>query len=810
METSSDDLEIQPYEKEHDKILRDNSAECTLFLKKNDSFPLSKPCKALLIGSGARDTVKGGTGSGEVDSRFFITCEQGLESAGFEIVSKDWLDKFPTFKKSKRDSFINNVKEEAENVKAQMPLYAWGIIQPEAEYNLPLDEYNADVAIYVLSRICGEGADRRLIKGDVYLTDSEIKDILYLNQKYEKFMLVLNVCGPVDLTPVLEVKNILLLSLLGVVTGDILADIILGKANPSGKLATTWAAVKDYRYIEEFGNIDNTRYLEGLYVGYRYFDSFKVRPLFPFGFGLSYTDFKISKKAFKNKNNEIIIEVEVTNLGKYDGKEAVQVYLSPSQQNKDKPYQSLACFKKTPLLKPNETHSLTLSFKLDDFARYDEQDSKYILDKGNYIIRVGNSSEKSEVYGYILLNEDIVTQKLKNIGGKPDFEPLAPQIEINDDLSKVEKIELTKNDFKYNEMSYNYKGKINEKIKDLSDKDLIKLSIGNYQEKGEKEVVHVVGESGETCSSIKGIDKHLAFVDGPAGVNVIKKYGIDEKGIYRLSNDVFMNDLGDFMSPEEKSKKDIPQNNKDRKGKIYYQYCTAIPIGTALAQSFNEEFLENIGNKIIGEEMDLFKPNLFLAPGLNIHRNILNGRNFEYFSEDPLVSGKMAAAMTRGIQTHKNRCATIKHFACNNQERNRCNNNSILSERTLREIYLKGFKIAVEEGKPHALMTSYNLINGVHSSERRDLLIDVLRCEWGYEGLIISDWYFTGDCPLRISNNPPQKCLNNIKGGNNLQMFGEEAKTIELMKALKDGEISRDNLLENASKVYDIIELLNQ
>ena len=810
METSSDDLEIQPYEKEHIKILRDNSAECTLFLKKNDSFPLSKPCKVLLIGSGARDTVKGGTGSGEVDSRFYITCEQGLESAGFEIVSKDWLDKFPSFKKSKRNDFINNVKEEAENLKAQMPLYAWGIIQPEAEYNLPLDEYNSDIAIYVLSRICGEGADRRLIKGDVYLTDSEIKDILYLNKKYEKFMLVLNVCGPVDLTPVIDVKNILLLSQLGVVTGDILADIILGKANPSGKLATTWAAVKDYRYIEEFGNIDNTRYLEGLYVGYRYFDSFKVRPLFHFGFGLSYTDFKISKKAFKNKNNEIIIELEVTNVGKYEGKEVVQVYVSPSQQNKDKPYQSLACFKKTPLLKPNETHSLTLSFKLDDFARYDEQDSKYILDKGNYIIRVGNSSEKNEVYGYIFLNEDIITQKLKNVGGKPDFEPLAPQIEINDDLSNVEKIELTKNDFKYIEMNYNYKGKINEKIKDLSDKDLIKLSIGNYQEKGEKEVVHVVGESGETCSSIKGIDKHLSTVDGPAGVNVIKKYGIDEKGIYRLSNDVFMNDLGDFMSQEEISKKDIPQNNKDRKGKIYYQYATAIPIGTALAQSFNEELIENIGNKIIGVEMDLFKPNLFLAPGLNIHRNILNGRNFEYFSEDPLVSGKMAAAMTRGVQSHKNRCTTIKHFACNNQEKNRNNNNSILSERALREIYLKGFKIAVEEGKPKALMTSYNLINGIHSSERRDLLIDVLRCEWGYEGLIISDWYFTCDTPLKISNNPPQKCLNNIKAGNNLQMFGEEGKTIELMKALKDGEISREILLENASKVYDIIELLNQ
>ena len=806
----SDKVEIQPYEKQHIDFLRENSTECTLFLKKDESFPLLSPGKLLLIGSGARETLKGGTGSGDVESRFFKTCEQGFEEAGFEIVSKDWLDKFPKFKKDKKNSFVDFIKELSENLKTSAAFFSIGAVQPEAEYNLPLD-YKADSAIYVLSRISGEGQDRRLVKGDIYLTDSEIRDILYLNEKYEKFMLVLNVAGVVDLSPVIQVKNILLLSLLGVVTGNILADIVLGKSNPSGKLSTTWASVKDYRYIEEFGKVDNTRYLEGLYVGYRYFDSFKVKPFYSFGFGLSYTEFKIKKKKLFNKINEIIIETEVNNIGKFSGKEVVQVYVSPSQNNKDKPYQSLVAFKKTSLIKPKESVKIELSFKLEDIARYDEKNAHYILDNGNYIIRVGNSSDKTEVYGYISLNEDITIQKLKNVGGKADFEPVTHEIKYKDDLTGVDKIELTKNDFQQKEIDYNYKNKINEKVKNLSNEELGKLCIGNYTEEGKENIIHAFGEAGETCLSIKGIDNYLVLADGPAGIRLVQQYSVDEKGPYRISDDPISKEYKFYLTPEEFAKIDLPENNKNRKGKkIIYQCTTAIPVATALAQSFNEEFVEKIGEKVIGEEMELFKIHVWLAPGMNIHRNILCGRNFEYFSEDPFIAGKMAAAMCKGVQSHKNKGVTIKHFACNNQEKNRFRNNSILSERTLREIYLKGFKIAIEEGKPKCLMTSYNLINGIHSSARRDLVIDVLRCEWGFDGLIMSDWYGTPIFPLQKCNHPNQFCPENIKAGNNLQMFGEKNHWDMLMEALKEGKVSRDDLLESASRVYDMIELLNK
>ena len=586
-----EDIELQPYEKQHIDFLKENSAECTLFLNRNEAFPLSTPCKLVLVGAGARETLKGGTGSGEVESRFITTCEKGLEAAGFEIVSKDWLDKFPQFNKAKKDSYINYIKTLAENYKGDPLEVQMGGVQPEAEYDIPL-EYQADAAIYVLARISGENSDRRLVKGDFYLTDSEIRDILFLNEKYEKFMLALNVVGPVDLTPVRNVKNILYLSQLGVVTGDILADIVLGKANPSGKLSTTWAGTRDYRFIDQFGGFNNTRYTEGLYVGYRFFDSFQVKPFYAFGFGLSYTDFTISKKALKNTKSEITVEVEVKNVGKVAGKEVVQVYVSPSQENKDKPYQSLVAFKKTPLLKTNETSTLSLSFKLEDVARYDEEKAQYILDKGNYIIRVGNSSDKTEVYGYVSLNEDIITEKLKNVGGKADFPPLCPEIKVNDDLTNVQKIELTKDDFNCIEVSYNYKGKVNEKVKNLTDEELVKLSLGKFSENPDEILYTYLGTAGETCQCIKGIDKFLKLVDGPAGIRIAKKYGVDEKGKYRLAPDVFLSKQKDFMTPEEYSTKDAPENNKDRKGKVYYCYCTAIPIATALAQTFNEELLE--------------------------------------------------------------------------------------------------------------------------------------------------------------------------------------------------------------------------
>ena len=798
---------LKDYEKEHIKLLKDTASECTLFLKTNGEFPIEKPCKVLLVGSGARETLKGGTGSGWVESRFFTTCEQGLENSGFQIVSKSWLDEYPKFKKNTYESFIEKQKKLAKEVDSFPWIYSFGAIQPEEEYELPLD-YEADIAIYVLARNSGEGSDRHLIKGDVLLTDSEIRDILKLNKKFKKFLLVLNTGGVIELTPVNEVSNILYLSQLGVVTGDILSDIVLGKANPSGKLSTTWASIKDYKYINEFGQLDDTRYKEGIYVGYRFFNSANIKPLYPFGFGKSYTDFDIQKISLTNKKDEIIIKIKVINICKYLGKEVVQIYISPPQNNKDKPYQSLVSFKKTKELKPNEDEELELNFKIGNCSRYDEEKAEFILDNGNYIIRVGNSSDKTKIFGIINIPEDIITEKLKNIGGKPDFEDLKLSINYNDDLTNIQIINLSKDDFTIYIPEYNYNIKINEKIKNLSDEDLVNLCIGNYQKEGENLFQTIAGEAGETTLHIKEINKSIVMADGPAGLRIARIYGIDEKGKYRLNNTSGFGWKKYYMSKKDFSELDEAENNTSRKGNIYYQYTTAIPIGTALAQTFNVDLVKNYGN-LIAREMDIFNIHLWLAPGLNIHRNILCGRNFEYYSEDPLLSGKMAAAITLGVQSHKNRGTTIKHFACNNQEFQRKNSNSIISERALREIYLKGFQIAIEESNPIALMTSYNLVNGIHTSERKDFTIDVLRCEWKYDGLIMSDWYRSGEMEYKISKHPAQSSINNLISRNNLQMGGRIINYKEVKTSLKENKITRQDLIENGSIVYSFIEKLN-
>ena len=799
------------YEKENTILMRETASECTLFLNKNDEFPLNKLCKIFLIGSGARNTIKGSLGSGDVESKTFMTIEKGLENAGFTITSKEWLNQYPILKEQKIKEHLNYIEDLYTTYKGQ----GFAMVSfPEYDYELNIkEEEKSDVAIYVLARNSGEGMDRRLIKGDALLTDTEVKDILYLNENYKKFMLVLNVGGVVDLTPVKNVSNILLLSQLGVVTGDIFGDIILGQENPSGKLAATWASVNDSKFMKEFGSLDDTNYIEGVYVGYRYFNSAGVKPLYPFGFGLSYSCFEISKKSLKNEKDEITIEVKVKNLGKLPGKEVVQVYISPSQENVDKPYQSLVAFKKTPKIEESKEVELTLSFNLTSVARYDEKNSSYILDKGKYIIRVGNSSENTAIFGYIELDEDIITEKLKNINSNIDFEDYKPEIIIKDDLKDIQKIKLSKDDFILKEVKYEYEPKTNPFISNLENKELAKLCIGNYKERYTNgSFGREVGWAGSTTTYVKGINNFLAMADGPAGLRLTKIYCRDYRGYHRLSKDPLISNSFKYLQTEENISLNNTNNDEidlSEYSNIVYQYTTAIPIGTALAQTFNEELIEKYGDAI-GKEMESFNIHLWLAPGMNIQRNILCGRNFEYFSEDPLVTGKMAAALTRGVQSHKNRGTTVKHFAANNQEFNRLGHNAKMSERALREIYLKGFKIAIEESQPHALMTSYNLINGIHTSQNPQLLINVLRNEWNYTGLIMTDWSHSYRNEYEASKYSPQTSFEIIKAGNNIMMPGGDNDYDLLLEKLKDETITRDDLLACASKVYEIIELLNK
>ncbi len=795
---------MERYEQEHLEFVEKTAAECALFLKKNNDFPLKKAGKLVAVGNGVRNTVKGGTGSGEVNSRFWVSVEQGLENAGFEITSKSWLDAFDNEIAANHDKFIERVKSEAAKAGIPPMMYGMGKVEPEPEHSIELS-YEGDAAVYVLARNSGEGSDREVKKGDVLLTDSEVRDILALNAKFEKFMLVLNVGGPVDLTPVAEVKNILLLSQLGVVTGTVLANILLGKANPSGKLTTTWTKADEYCSIGDFGDKDDVNYKEGIYVGYRYFDSVsKVKPMFPFGFGLSYSQFKLENESVKNNGQEIIVNTKVTNCSEFAGKEVVQVYVSCPAGKLDKPAKDLVAFVKTKELAAGESQVVTASFKLSDIASYDEAEQTYILDKGSYYVLVGNSSDNVTPVGAVTLSDLVYTMKTRNCLGNPGFEDYKTNKAVeNYDVKTI--ATLSASDFDTVTVLYDQDYPIDDAVKALSDEELALVNTGAFKTADEglsiigNAAFAVAGAAGETTTKVKGV-KSMVMADGPAGLRLSQKYYRDANGEVHGIGGGLPKSMLDLMSDEEREALATAIAEPPKDAKIEYQYATAIPIGTAIAQSFNYELAKSYGD-IVGDEMERFHIQLWLAPALNIHRSILCGRNFEYYSEDPFVSGMFAAAITEGVQQHKGCGTTIKHYAANNAETNRYNNNSHVSERAMREIYLRGFGICVRNTQPKAVMTSYNLLNGTHTSEHRGLIEDVLRSEYGYKGIVMTDWViamFTAPGNRYRGALAPEV----VKAGGDLFMPGCQEDFDGIVAGLKDGSISRKQIEQNITRVY--------
>ena len=811
-------MELFDYEKEHIGLLRDSLAECTLFLRQNGAFPLETPGRIAAYGNGVRHTVKGGTGSGEVNSRYSVNVEQGLKGAGFTITTGRWLDAFDQVEQDAQKAFVKEIKERAKKKHTMAILEGMGAVMPQPEYDLPLDG-EGDTAIYVLSRISGEGNDREPIPGDIRLTDSEAKTILALDAKYEKFMLVLNVGGVVDLTPVKEVSNILVLSQLGVETGSVLADILLGRANPSGKLTTTWASWEDYCKEGEFGDINDTRYKEGIYVGYRYFDTVGKKPLFPFGYGLSYTSFDIAVTGAAAEGDTIRIKAAVSNTGARAGREVVQVYVSAPAGRLDKPYQDLAAFAKTDLLEPGASQELTISFSLRDCASYDAQKESYVLEAGSYVVRVGDSSDHTQPAALVDLDGEAIVTKAGNCLGETDFEdwkPSGSETAAAEELSDITRISVAAADIETVTVTYDQEREIDPRVKDLTVEELAYLNVGAFNPKaGALSVIgnaatNVAGAAGETTGVLKekGFPV-LVMSDGPAGLRLAKEFYRDEKGAHGIGSSMVPESFLPFLpAPARFIMNLIGGSGKPKKGqKVEYQYATAIPIGTAIAQSFNLPLAESYGS-IVGDEMERFGVHLWLAPALNIHRDIRCGRNFEYYSEDPLISGKTAAAITRGVQRHPGCGTTIKHYAANNQEKNRYCNNSIVSERAMREIYLKGFGICVRESQPHALMTSYNLLNGVHTSEHRGLIEDILRWEYGYKGSVMTDW--TADMAQDKQSLHRMPIAAEIaKAGGDLVMPGSKGDFDSIVKAAKSGELELKQLQINATRVVRKAEELH-
>lgn len=842
---------LQTYEQEHAAKIAALAPECTVLLKKDSTFPLKAPGKIALYGAGVRHTIRGGSGSGEVNIRHFETVEDAMQSAGFTITTTAWLDSYDAARKKAGECFYQQMKVAADAAGVPVSYLLTGQTVPEPIYEFPLDG-EGDTAVYVLARNSGEGADRKQDTGDMALTETEIRDILALNTAYDSFMLVLNVGGAVDLTPVMAVKNILLLGQLGTPTAKVLADILLGKVYPSGKLAMTWAPLETYPSTEGFGNPNDTVYSEGVYVGYRYFDLAQSEVLFPFGYGKGYTDFEITPQSVSAQGDRLTVLAKVKNVGAFPGKEVVQVYLTAPGREIDRPWKELAATVKTCELHPQEEAVLEASFSLKNYAYYDEKQATYILEGGQYLVHLGSDSQNTVCIGVIDVPHTFCTEKLKNIC--PVQQEIPPFKELEQMQAKRKKmysdalsahgasstVQIDLTNWKTNEVDYAADSEIDAEVREktaqwdnllagkvdetdfaaaLSDRELEQLACGDSSDNTDlgsiigsaaKKVAGAAGETTRKLTNTSGVPS-IVLADGPAGVRISPAYTLED-GNAKPAAAAFGSGMAEFMPPEEQaamnSAMGIAEQADDEE--IFYQYCTAIPVGTALAQAFNPAVAEVCGD-IVGTEMGLFDVSIWLAPALNIQRSPLCGRNFEYYSEDPLVSGTTAAAVTCGVQQHPKCGVTIKHFACNNQETNRYRSNSIVSERAMREIYLKGFEYCIYMAKPACVMTSYNLINGEHACNSYDLLTNVLRREWGFDGIVMTDWFVTSAMISgeKDSIHKEASAAGCVKAGNNLIMPGLATDIADMQAALNDSNhpyvLCRADLVHNAAQMLRFI-----
>ncbi len=814
------------YEIHNKQIARVAATEGMVLLRnENDILPIPKGTAIALYGAGAAHTIKGGTGSGDVNSRKTVSILEGLTNAGYQIVTKSWLDAYDAAYAKAREQWRDEIWEkEAKMREKDNSDFHFFFAYSEVPFVFPTGELpekeNAEIAIYVLSRQAGEGKDRVNNGGDFILSKQEEQMIDKICALYSHVVIVLNTGGMIDLSFADQYNNIegiVYMHQPGMEAGNALADLVCGNVVPSGKPTDSWpCSYSDYPNASVFshnnGNVEKEKYVEGIYVGYRYFDTFNIPVRYCFDYGLSYTNFAIETMAVTlgTQEPEIGVKVKITNVGAhYTGREVVQLYVSCPQDKIDKEYRRLVGFYKTKPLAPGESEEKTIRFAISAMASYHENRTAWLLEEGCYGIFVGNSLATSVFSASIQVEGDAVLMETEHICPLQEhLEELKGNVDeinarrnswlktVQEKLSlTIHNVEIKKKDISYERNFCDFSEEVAAFVDKLEVDQLIELATGDISKAQGSNIGaagnSVPGSAAETsgCAIKQGL-AGIVLADGPAGLRLNKTYqAVDGKPMsmpFAMAIEDGFFERGAF----------------DKKGETYYQYCTAIPVGTVLAQTWDIEIIKECG-KAVAQEMDEFGVTLWLAPGMNIHRNPLCGRNFEYYSEDPLLSGIMAAAMTEGVQSCKGCGTTIKHFACNNQEDNRMHSNSIVSERALREIYLKGFEIAVIKSQPMAIMTSYNLINGVHAANSYDLCTKAARNEWGYQGLIMTDWTTT-------HNGPECTASGCMRAGNDIVMPGCNNDHENLKKELDDGTLDIRELKLAVGHLVNIIWQSNQ
>lgn len=776
-------------------------AEESMVLLKNEEnvLPLDLNTTTAVFGRAQIDMIYSGNGSGAAYVEGKKNILEALEEAGINTVKSlksFYLKSIEEDRKEPKDTIDWSKLEKMSNCGWMYEIFG-KYHAPEKEFSVPeklLQDAGRQTktAMIVLGRNAGgEECDRHL-QEDYYLTESEQQLIDQVCENFSTVILILNINGLIDLswTEKKQIKGILFIGIPGEKGAGALADLIVGKANPSGKLPFTIARkYQDYPTWKDFSwNKDDpeqlltyesyglnaaengsvkyekspvTVYRENIYLGYRYFDSFQVEPLFPFGYGLSYTEFSVRLENIYTSNENISLEVAVKNTGTRMGKEVVQVYLSKYKCKSEQVYQELKGFGKTENIQPEEEKKIYIKIPWEEMATYVEEKASYIIEKGTYFLRIGNSSRKTEPVVEIELKEDILIEKCLNklmlqpcnqgkisfITTKQKEQTFVCKYKVN--LKKVAEKSFDKKSHK--------KDKI---IAELTMEQLMALCVGYGP--GIPFSAYAEQHDPETITDSKG--NPVTVNSHPTGVNGYVSPAIPEKGIYS----VFYKDgpagIGEISWPTE----------------------------MLISCSFDRKLWYLFGNAV-GAECEKQKVDVWLAPAVNLQRNPLGGRNFEYFSEDPFLTGTCACEISKGVQENHRVLVCPKHFAVNEQETYRRGNtiknydavDSIITERAARELYLKPFKMLVQEAGIVCLMTAFNKINGIFSGGNKDLCTDILRKEWGFQGVVVTDW---GDMDIVVDG------ADAIAAGNDIIMPGGPPVIQQIRKGYEENRITKEML----------------
>ena len=687
---------------------------CVLLENENNALPLYKGCKVASFGRGQFNYFKSGTGSG------------GLVNTGYVVSILDALKGYEGFRLNQRvlNVYENWLAEQPEIVDEGWASEAWSFPEMPLEEALVKDAATeSDVAIITIARRAGEDKDNSAEAGSYLLTDLEEKMLEVVCRHFDKTVVLLNVGNIIDMKWVKTYAPSAVLYVWqgGQEGGNGVLDVLTGAVNPSGKLTDTIAwDIADYPSTTNFGSKEKNIYAEDIFVGYRYFETFaKEKVMYPFGYGLSYTFFDIKTTGFTWDSEQVCVQVEVTNTGDSVGKEVVQLYVKAPQGALGKAARVLCGFAKTKELQPGEREVVELVCDKYYLASFDDSGlsghkSAYVLEGGEYVFYIGNDVRCEAVAGSFWLEATELVQQLKSAMAPVEaFDRMrAVGAEVVDDLVVgYEAVPLRE---------YDLWARINQDrptgIPCTGDKGYKLADVRN----GKVSMEEFVAQIPEKQLSV------LFRGEGMCSPKVTPGTGAAFGGLSPA--------LHDFGIPIACCT-DGPSGIRMDVG----TFAFSLPNGTCLACSFNEQLSEDLF-EMMGIELRKNKIDTLLGPGMNIHRNPLNGRNFEYFSEDPYLSGKMAIAQLKGMHKH-NVTGTIKHFAGNNQELGRRTANSVVSERALREIYLKGFEMACKEGGAYCVMSTYGPVNGIWTAGNYDLLTHILRKEWGYKGLVMSDWW---------------------------------------------------------------------